>query len=179
MKSEFQAKYLQHLVSKKKDNEGFTLIELLVVIIIVGVLAAIALPSFLNQIGKARGSEATSNLGTIHRGLQAFRLQDGTTFPNALNRIDARVSGKFFTYAIPTATAASATTTARIDPGSGVSDLKEYNGAVALNTANDFFGQVICESLTNRGGAAITGVAAPAAQGQRGTCNVANSRLVD
>jgi type IV pilus assembly protein PilA len=40
MKSEFKAKYLQHLVRKNKGNEGFTLIELLVVIIIVGVLAA-------------------------------------------------------------------------------------------------------------------------------------------
>lgn len=39
-------------------NSGFMLIELLIVIIVAGVLAAIALPSFLNQAGKAKQSEA-------------------------------------------------------------------------------------------------------------------------
>jgi type IV pilus assembly protein PilA len=175
MKSEFQAKYLQHLVSKKENNEGFTLIELLVVIIIVGVLAAIALPSFLNQIGRARGSEATSNLGTIHRGMQAARLQDGTTFPNALSRIDARVSGKFYTYSI-TGAANTGTSTANIAAG-GPQDLKRFTGAVSLNTATDFFGQAICESLTN--GTAPGASTAPTGQGDRGSCVAATGRLVD
>jgi type IV pilus assembly protein PilA len=180
MKSEFQAKYLQHLVSKKKDNEGFTLIELLVVIIIVGVLAAIALPSFLNQIGRARGSEATSNMGTLHRGMQAFRLQSNSfTGITGLDSIDARVSGKFYTYAIQVAGRNDAGTTAEIPAvNPPATDIKEFQGDVTQVTNPDFFGSAICESLSNNGGTALD-AAAPALAGRQGTCDTNVSRLVD
>jgi type IV pilus assembly protein PilA len=77
MKTDFQTKFLQHLLNKK-DNAGFTLIELLVVIIIIGILSAIALPSFLNQANKARQSEAKTYIGSLNRGQQAYFLENNT-----------------------------------------------------------------------------------------------------
>jgi len=76
MKTEFKAKFLQH-VAKKRKEEGFTLIELLVVIIIIGILSAIALPSFLNQANKAKQSEAKQYIASINKGQQAYYVEEG------------------------------------------------------------------------------------------------------
>jgi type IV pilus assembly protein PilA len=154
MNSQFKAKFLQNLVSKKKGAEGFTLIELLVVIIIVGVLAAIALPSFLNQIGKARGSEAKSTLGTINRSQQAYRLENGQF--GALSLIDAKITTNFFAVAV-TATTNSASTSAI--PANN--DLKLYGARVDQGTA-DTFTQSICESNKNKGAGGTYAEATPA-----------------
>lgn len=73
---------LRYYSKKNIGSQGFTLIELLVVIIIVGILGAIALPSFLNQTARARHSEAVTYLAATNRAQQAYyqeRLQFATS----------------------------------------------------------------------------------------------------
>ena len=63
---------LTKLRNRAQDEKGFTLIELLVVILIIGILAAIALPAFLNQRGKAQDTAAKSQTRTMQTAQETF-----------------------------------------------------------------------------------------------------------
>ena len=99
MKIDLNTRFIQYLLITGK-TKGFTLIELLVVIIIVGVLAAIALPNLINQIGKARETEAKSTLGVVSRGQQAYHYEHGTFYSgNSLdNFVGFNATGSYYTF---------------------------------------------------------------------------------
>ena len=71
----------------KEKDEGFTLIELLVVIIIIGILAAIAIPVFLNQRKKASESSIKSDLRTVANEMETY-YTDSQTYPATVATVD-------------------------------------------------------------------------------------------
>ena len=66
-----------------KSQSGFTLIELLVVILIIGVLAAIAIPAFLSQTSKANDAAAKTQVGTLQTTMETYAVENGGSFANA------------------------------------------------------------------------------------------------
>ena len=113
---------LHKLLHRAKDERGFTLIELLVVVLIIGILAAIAIPSFINQRGKAQDSEAKSGARSAQTAMETF-FTDNQNY----NATDAQLRD------IEQSLATGRGTTLAVVPGANT-----YSLTVTSNTTNTF-----------------------------------------
>jgi type IV pilus assembly protein PilA len=73
---------LHKLRQRAQDEKGFTLIELLVVILIIGILAAIAIPSFLNQKTKATDASAKELARTAQTAAETYSTDHNGSYAN-------------------------------------------------------------------------------------------------
>src|SRR5262245_34484833 len=70
-------------LSGEKSEAGFTLIELLVVMLILGILAAIAIPAFFNQREKATDAQAKSAARTAETAMETYATESGGSYVGA------------------------------------------------------------------------------------------------
>jgi prepilin-type N-terminal cleavage/methylation domain-containing protein len=73
-----------------RNSKGFTLIELMIVVVIIGILAAIAIPNFISMQDRAKEGSVKANMHTVQLAIEDFAVQNDGTYPVAAD--DAAVA---------------------------------------------------------------------------------------
>ncbi len=148
MSQQFTIKLL-HLTINKNKNSGFTLIELLVVVIILGILAAVAMPNFIKQVGKAREVEIYNAIGAINRAQQAYHWEKQTFAQGANdlitinNLLGLALDNKYIdSYNI--ATSADSATVSPTNNQSSNDGTRAYSGGMFVSTG--IYTAIVCQS---------------------------------
>jgi type IV pilus assembly protein PilA len=112
-----------------KEESGFTLVELLVVMLILGLLAAIAIPAFFNQRDKARDSQAKVYDRTAETAMETFATDNQGTYAGAnaaaLQNIESTLNG-------------ATISTVAVPAGGADTTNKSYKVSVDSSTGNVF-----------------------------------------
>ena len=145
MATTFKSQFVRHLASNPKGKrhallqKGFTLVELMVVIVIVGILSAVALPKFLSQTEKAKGTEAKTLISGFLKEAAAAYVEGASTVttllgaPTATPPGNCPVATKYFEFEC-TEDTDTVTVTATGTTESGSLSGKTFKGVITLPT---------------------------------------------
>jgi prepilin-type N-terminal cleavage/methylation domain-containing protein len=128
-------------MTRKRNQKGFTMIELMVVVVIVGILAAIAIPLYGKYIKNARVSEATGRMGEIVTAAKAWAQENQDTsgnpvWPSGAGGIVDLSASQLFTYAITSGGGSNANTTPLVMTATGAAGQKMAGVTVVETVPN-------------------------------------------
>lgn len=87
-----------------KQARGFTLIELMIVVAVLGIIAAIAYPSYVEQVRSSRRAEAVAEIGRLQLALERWRA-DRSSYAGSGANYPVPATMEYYTIAIPQASA--------------------------------------------------------------------------
>jgi prepilin-type N-terminal cleavage/methylation domain-containing protein len=116
-----------------KNNHGFTLIELMIVVVIIGILAAIAIPNFLSMQDRAREASVRANMHTIQVAFEDFNVLSNGVYPTTA--ADVTPAGDTLTDLLPGAVMPDNPFTGAATPFAWGAAAAATKGACAATTA--------------------------------------------